>query len=239
MSKSKKTKPEYTYTGINDGGIKKRIVVSASDMILTEFSPKQERHHIVPVKTNLFFNYYTDPTRQHEIDYCLKQNEKVFDRVIIVQGRPTFNELFELTKSYPNDINCFCNSDIYFTDTEILKSIKENECYALSRWDLQKDGSIKHFNRRDSFDSYVFRGAIKIVNDCNFTMGIAGCDDSIAERIQRAGYDVKNPSLDIKTVHYHLTGIRTYNPKQPTPKPYLLIQPHTLNETNIIKTILE
>lgn len=190
---------------------------------------------------NLFFNWYESKTRQTEIDFCLEQNKKVFDRVVTIIGDAwTFSNLFKLSEKYPDDINCFCNSDIYFKPEtfHLLNTIKENECYVLSRWDI-KNGHEVHFNRRDSFDSYIFRGAIKEIPDCDFTMGVAGCDDSIAERINRAGYVVKNPSMDIKTIHVHKGNNRTYDPKAPTPKPYLLINPHTLNETNIIRTYLK
>lgn len=180
------------------------------------------------IKTNLFFNFYKDNARQHEIDYCLKQNEKVFDRVVIVQGRPTFSQLFELTKQYPNDINCFCNSDIFFTEIESLKSIKENECYALARWDLK--GNMPYFiNRVDSQDAWVFKGVVNNV-EANFTMGKWGCDNRLAYEIQKAGYKVTNPSLSIKTIHVHAIDNRNHKRTEQNtiPPPYLTIKPSFL-----------
>ena len=167
------------------------------------------------------------------------------EKIIIIRlgRRPTFKDFFmEVCFSnnrYPKDINIISNSDIYFDGT--LKLIKEydcggnpNTCMALSRWDIKPDGSILHFNRHDSFDTWVFYGSsVCDIKDCDFTLGVAGCDDSITERVQRAGYHVINPSIDIKTIHLHLTGVRNYNPREATPKPYLLINPHKLSEKNI------
>ena len=204
-----------------------------------------------------------NPHRQQELLHCLNKHteNKLIDNVILLvetqyqalpdmsphtsylhrmSKRPTFTDYFLAINYYScdqGDINIIANSDIYFSEESIQlikDNLKENECYCLSRWDLQYGGDAIHFNRWDSFDTWVFKGKIKPIEDCDFGLGVAGCDDSIAERIQRAGYIVRNPSVDIKTYHLHLTGVRNYNPCDATPKPYLLIQPHTLAETNII-----
>lgn len=175
---------------------------------------------------NLFFNHYQNPSRQHEIDACLSLNRKVFDRVILVPDRPTFSQLFELTKDFPDDINCFCNSDIYFPDVSKLKEIKHNECYALTRWDIV-NGREKFFGRRDSQDAWIFRGTVKPIT-ANFTMGKWGADNHIAWLITNAGYALKNPSLSIKIIHLHEKDerqhLRTAN--NTVPPPYHLIEPH-------------
>lgn len=150
---------------------------------------------------NLFFNYYKSKDRQHEIDKCLEMNRKVFDNVIIFSERLTFYEMFNLSKKYPNDINVFCNSDIYFIDTEILKTIKPNQCYALTRWNKTPEG-IKFFNRVDSQDAWIFKGVVKDM-PVNFTPGLWGCDNRLVYELQRCGYEVLNPSLTIKTIHLH------------------------------------
>lgn len=174
-------------------------------------------------KVNLFFNWYESTDRQHEIDECLKRNQELFDEVIVVYGRPTFKELFELTKEYPNDINCFCNSDIYFTDLTRIRQIKANECFAITRADLLNDP-----NCVGSQDAWVFKGVIKPI-DADFTMGMWGCDNRVAYEIQKTGYDIKNPSLSINLVHLHEIDNRIWNPeerKRNTIKPpYLTIQP--------------
>lgn len=177
------------------------------------------------VKVNLFFNWYKNPERQHEIDFCLQKNREVFDNVTVVQGRPTFDQLFQATKLFSNSVNCFCNSDIYFTDLSQIRNIKENECYALSRYD-QKDGYVSFFNRADSQDAWVFKGAVKNVQ-APFPMGLWGCDNRLAYEIKRAGYDLKNPSLSIKTIHLHAIDRRNHKrtPENTVPGPYLCLTP--------------
>lgn len=176
-------------------------------------------------KTNLFFNWYPCPARQHEIDSCLENNRKVFDNVIVIEGRPTFAQLFELTKQFPNDINCFSNSDIYFQDTSLLHNINENECYALCRWD-QRSAGIRFFNHADSQDAWIFRGTIKPIN-AHFTMGFWGCDNRLAYEIKEAGYDIKSPSLSIKIIHLHAVDNRNHQRTKDNtiPGPYLTLIP--------------
>ena len=176
------------------------------------------------VKTNLFFNYYEDKDRQKEIDYCLEKNKLAFDNVIIVKGRPTFNELFALTKDYPNDINIFCNSDICFLNIDLLPLIEANECWALTRYE-----PTGFYNRADSQDAWIFRGVVKNI-DANFTMGKWGCDNRLAFEIQKAGYKISNPSLSIKTMHLHAVDNRNHKrtPENTIPPPYLTLKPTSL-----------
>jgi len=170
---------------------------------------------------NLFFNYYQSPDRQHEIDKCLEMNKLVFDRVILVEGRPTFAELFSLTKDYPNDINCFCNSDVYFESTDLLDKLGDKDCFAITRDDLAKDNRYNF----QSQDAWCFRGEVKGV-DANFTMGMWGClhGDTIINYVhgKRCGnrpmklsklYDkfTKDGWTDIKTYSLRDDGILFYN----------------------------
>lgn len=173
-------------------------------------------------KINLFFNYYQAGDRQHEIDKCLEMNKLVFDEVIIVEGRPTFSELFALTKDYPNDINCFCNSDCYFKDTSLLQRIEHNDCYALTRDDLANDSRYNF----QSQDAWCFKGEVKGVN-ANFTMGLWGCDGSVAAEITNAGYKLINPCYQIILVHLHAIDNRNHKrtAENTVPPPYVFIKP--------------
>lgn len=173
------------------------------------------------MKVNLFFNYYKTESRQEEIDYCLKMNKEVFDNVFIIEGRPTFKEVFKLTKAYPDDINVFCNSDIYFPEIELLKNIKQNECYALTRYEVVRGNLLKHFGRLDSQDAWVFKGSVREVN-ADFTPGMWGCDNKLAYELDRSGYKVLNPSLSIISVHIHKDTGRNHvrTPLNTVPPPY-------------------
>ena len=159
----------------------------------------------------------------------LENNNRL--QVAMSKERPTFKDLFELANSCSKegDIIIICNTDVYpfYGTKDLIKNINQNECYALSRWDIDSLGNLTHLNRRDSNDSWVFRAPIKNVENmqCDFYMGMAGCDNRIGYEIQQAGYAVSNPSITIKFCHLHLTNIRNYNPSIVVPSPYLLIEP--------------
>lgn len=178
-------------------------------------------------KTTLFFNHYQCDSvqRQSEIDMALYRNRQVFDRVIVVEGRPTFSELLAMSKDYPDDINVYCNSDIYFPDVSLLHKIKEGEFFWLTRWDIKK-GKEVFFNRRDSADSFIFRGEARNM-DVPYHAGMWGIDNRIAHEAQKAGYIVTNPSWSIKTIHLHGVDNRNHvrTSENTVPPPYSVIEP--------------
>lgn len=216
---------------------------------------------------NLFINLYKDknPARQQELSKCLYKNyyNPIIDKIycvvdtdfvmwdmgndgkmvfILNSGRPNFSTFFDIINMYSdeNTVSCIANSDIYF-DIDgawlIEATIGRNECYALSRWDVLVDGSVKHFCRPDTADVWVFKGKIKSVNNCAFPLGIPGTDNAIANRLEVAGYKVINPSKDIRTYHLHISGIRNYTSKDRVPPPYKLIHPHNLPKLNWINEL--
>lgn len=202
---------------------------------------------------NLYISHYTDsnPRRNAELLVCLEKNiackeiKKIYAvcqdetesamlnnkkiEVIMIKGRPTYNMFFEIIKktSSPTDWNIIANSDIYFdsTITQISRYNKPKTCIALTRWEVNNNGSIHFLNRADSQDSWVFVGHPNVNGD--FYMGQPGCDNVIADRFAKAGYHVINPSRTIKTYHVHLSNVRNYNVNNRLRPPYKLIQPTT------------
>lgn len=187
---------------------------------------------------NLYINYYKDKNleRQKEIDYCFYKNISNENLNVIIldsQARVTFKMFFDKINkiTFKNDINIIANSDIFFDESlNFVNNIKDNECYALSRWDLDKNGQAKHFNRADSQDTWIIKGFVKKNMFGDFNMGFRGCDNRLAYEFEHAGYKILNPSLTIKTYHLHNTGIRNYNmsPEFLVPKPYLTVNPVSL-----------
>lgn len=187
---------------------------------------------------NLFTNYYkgTNPVRQKEIDLCLYHNlsNRFLNTMVLnCQDRLTFKFFFDKINKITseNDINIVANSDIYFDEgVQLVSTISPIQCYALSRWDVLSDGSVKHFNRPDSQDTWVFRGKIKADVQADFNMGFRGCDNRLAHELKRAGYDVINPSITIKSYHVQNSNIRNYNLSKYflVPGPYHTIKPTQL-----------
>lgn len=183
---------------------------------------------------NLFYNYYktTNEKRQKEIDFCLNKNLSNKNlNVIIIESQEAltynyfFNQINKITDS--EDINIISNSDIFLDDSILhCNDIKNNECYALCRWEYKSQSIITFANRVDSQDVWIFRGRVNNING-DFTLGKPGCDNRIAYEIKQAGYNIKNPSKTIKTYHVHNSNIRNYNIKnykqQVVPGPYLTL----------------
>jgi len=164
---------------------------------------------------NLFINTYTDknPERDKELQECLRLNKlnNPSFKIYNLPNRPTYREFFNVINlvTLPTDINIILNMDIYLPENFICNPTP-GECYALSRWDIQPDGSAVHYNNSGSQDTWIFRGAIRMVEGANFTQGVPGCDNKIAYLLQEAGYVVTNPSTTIKTYHLHLVDSRLY-----------------------------
>jgi hypothetical protein len=166
------------------------------------------------------------------------QRDKILHRRVM-QERPTYNDYFDITERYfnqPDNINIICNSDIVICkDTmEVIEQYvtTSNKALALSRWDVSDISNYQSnavlFNRADSQDTWIFKGGVPNVEGADFTMGIAGCDNSIAYLLERAGYSLVNPSMSIKTYHIHLSNIRNYingENTQRVPPPYMLVSP--------------
>lgn len=174
-------------------------------------------------KINLFINHFQcgDLERQKELDYCLNYNRDsgFFASIINFSERPMYSDFFNKTSEYPNDINVFANSDIYFNDTiKNVQGISQNECYALTRWELDGEEVVKFeekhvYNKeakaRHSQDVWIFNGAVSGVYG-DFHIGIAGCDNRIAHEISRR-YQISNPSNSIQCIHKHKEESRNYN----------------------------
>lgn len=199
---------------------------------------------------NLFIPYYVDKSeaRQAELITCLQNNLNnkavrvhiivdspfidpvdfgLTTRVTLIHYRPTYNAMFDIINSItgPDDWNVLINSDIYTDYTiELLNNYDSNDFIALARWDVDKAGNPKLLDRWDAQDAWAFKGKTRKMN-ADFFQGIAGCDNAIADRAEKAGYRVLNPSKTIKIYHLHNSGVRNYNPSNRIPGPYKLIHP--------------
>jgi hypothetical protein len=174
--------------------------------------------------------------RYRELLFCLLHNltNPIFDNITVIvepsiallnnprltrikmEQQPTFNDFISLIDG-PTVI---ANSDIIFGN--ILLALVDNECFALTRWELPDSGIETFEPRADSQDSWVFN--TKPAIDAPFCMGVRGCDNRLAYLLKESGLKVSNPSLTVKTYHVHNDKSRNYS-KQVIEPPYLLIEP--------------
>lgn len=164
------------------------------------------------------------------------ENKKVY--ILPVTVRPTFRTFFNAINhiqkntdnnfgnvTFGDNINIVANSDIYFESLPILPT--QNQVFALTRYEVEPNGNIRFLNRSDSQDTYIFRGSVTIPQYDHFFIGTPGCDNRICYELKRAGYEVLNPSLTIKTYHLHL-GQKSYdNSTERVKTPYLRLNPTT------------
>jgi len=180
-------------------------------------------------------------TTKEDYEHLASKYSEHLHRVhaIIQENRPTYNDIFQIMTKYfgtEDNINVITNSDIMVsTDAYTMANLYLTtvaNCLALSRWDVIKrenyiDNSVM-FGRADSQDTWIFKGGIRKIDGADFTMGIAGCDNSIAHLLHAAGCVLANPCSKLKTYHLHLTNIRNYiqgETIQRIPPPYYLVQP--------------
>jgi hypothetical protein len=196
---------------------------------------------------NLFINPYihNNSERQKELDFCMKQNRenRFIDRIYEIYGRPSYRDYFKKINEVTteDDINIIANADIFFDETIIFaENMRHNNCYLLSRWDIK---SIKPFeahvyNQPGSQDVWMFRGKVRDIKYCDFPLGKMGCDNRIARELHVAGYALVNCAYTIRSYHYHLTEIRTYdqsirNAQTVVPPPYQYVSLSALKEIHI------
>jgi hypothetical protein len=194
----------------------------------------------------LFTSWYKS-NRDAENEECLKRNiendliNKIYllseddkeviqnDKIVCIRlnHRPHYNDFFNTANDFNPDISIIANSDIYFNETlKKLETLKEEKCYALSRWDNIEE-RLQLFNRMDSQDAWIFKGKIKDVNS-NFEIGRLGCDNRIAYELNKAGYLLRNPCYDIQACHLHAgnNGDNSIHSGQITiPPPYMYVSP--------------
>lgn len=141
-------------------------------------------------------------------------------KISYLKDRPTIGYIIKLVnKKYPNSKIILSNADIYFNKTlELLNDYDLSKKFiTLTRYDLQKDGSLKIRNDGGNFfngitqDAWIFKTPIPNFYDQSIKVGLVGCEMLINYQAKKAGLDVINPCLSIQCCHLHQCNIRHYN----------------------------
>ncbi|MDE2105796.1 MAG: hypothetical protein KGL39_51705, partial [Patescibacteria group bacterium] len=161
----------------------------------------------------LFVNTYRDPdpVRDAELEAVRsfnRGNSAIATTVDLIGPRLAFGELFREVNLVGHDqqVVVVANADIYFDQSiAAAADIAAGHAYALTRWDDCHDGirlfaDEKGTPRCDSQDAWIFRAPIRpeLIEACNFTLGVRGCDNRLAYEIAKAGYTVSNQSKSIR-----------------------------------------
>lgn len=142
-----------------------------------------------------------------------------------VAERPTFQDLLRLAADNEG-IVILANTDVYFgRGLENLDTLTHRDALALSRFDKRSNGILVPFHRPDSQDAWILRGPPRHV-DCNFPLGIPGCDNRLAHELTQAGYQCVNACNDFEVIHVHASNIRSYiGTGQKVGPPYVQLTP--------------
>ena len=118
---------------------------------------------------------------------------------------PEFSDYLDISNSTSTsaDIKIIANNDIVFNKS--LYQIYGFDLYSnllcLSRWEIHGGSRLKHIERNDSQDVWIFQGNLE-GDYKDIFLGRMGCDNQIAKVASRSR-GVLNPSFDIKVVHIH------------------------------------
>lgn len=162
---------------------------------------------------------------------------------VIIGKRLTYAAVLKwIYENAPKDTLCvFANADIWL-DSVMWKDMWtadiQNAFLALLRWDVQEDGSeSKLFGpRNDSQDTWgVLSDSIQSRTwnwpSLEIPFGKAGCDNAITVEMLRQKFLIVNPSLSLKTHHYHLSGMRNYDPADVVDRPmFMYVDPNGIHD---------
>jgi hypothetical protein len=223
------------------------------DLKLKEFRKDKIKAKTDASMIVLYQNYYhpNDPNRRAEINKVLENNlkNKFIDHICLLCEpgespprkhkklkifwcpRPTFKDFFSITSIIPTTntpekdiVKVVANSDIFFDSTiELMKKIQPYQCFALSRWETK---TRRLYNIDYSQDVWCFRDHIS-VDDCNFQLGLPGCDNRIAQIIADYDYEIFNPSKSIRCWHLH-SEETNHSGRNVVEGQYLLLPPRKL-----------
>jgi hypothetical protein len=141
-------------------------------------------------------------------DLSFLKSDKI--EITQIKQRPSYSDFFELInkRAGDSDISIIANTDISFDKNigVLLYLPLENNCIALSRWNIEGPGRFVVYNHCESQDAWIFKGKIRNVTS-NFHIGVPRCDNRILYELRAAGYRVLNPAFSIRSYHHH-TGYR-------------------------------
>lgn len=146
--------------------------------------------------------------------------------VVVPHGsRMRFADYLGYANAYlSGNIVVVANTDIYFDETLALLVDYPlvGQLLALTRWDVQADGSIRFLDHDWSQDAWVFVPPVPEFPS-DWFLGLQGSDGRLAYEATKAGLIVLNPSLSIRVHHLHLSKVWRYNPSERLPGGYLKV----------------
>jgi hypothetical protein len=156
-------------------------------------------------------NYIPENIRNHE-KYCEYELGKWY----------TYKNVFDFCNENLNgEYCCIINLDIMLdTNTKWINmknDLDNGYIYALSRHEfdyinnkIELDPNFIKLFHCNTQDGWFFKSPVNI-NDCDFEIGLLGCDNGIADRIVKSDYKLMNKALEYKLLHIDIIKGKTSN----------------------------
>ena len=125
----------------------------------------------------------------------------------------TYQRAFDFANTIPGEYFAIINSDItldssskwdmavkIFLDNRYVLAQSRHEYDIKSGESIMDPGFVPMFHAHTQ-DAWLFKSPIAIPN-CNFEIGLLGCDNAIAHRINSAGYNIINKPQQFKILHH-------------------------------------
>jgi hypothetical protein len=132
-----------------------------------------------------------------------------------------YQDAFDYANEHlPGQFVCLCNLDIFLdsqgTDWELASRMLDGPlALCLSRWEwlgdgtVQKDPDLAKRAMSTTQDAWMFQPPVNIP-DCDFEIGLLGCDNAIAERIKRGGLQPINAPNMFRIFHIDTARGKTF-----------------------------
>jgi len=210
IKSSKKTNQSYVLIT--------HVYFEQNEMRQKEFMDCLDMNSKNPLIREILIYFQKKNNSNQEAFFCeqvLHKNPKV--KIKFLKTRLDFKTAFESANSnYPNSNVIIANADIYFTDTlaKVNYVNLDNQLLCLTRWDVQKNGSLKLFfqgrGSTYSHDAWIFKTPFIYNCNCDIFLGTPNCDGYLANQISTySNVQISNPCLDVQACHKHLSEYRT------------------------------
>ncbi len=171
-----------------------------------------------------------------------------------ISSRLTFKQAFDYANTnLTNHICAVMNLDIFLDHNNSWISVNQlfgmSIVFCLSRHEFDgisastKDPRLQKLAYANAQDCWMFRAPI-FVKDCDFKLGMLGCDNAIAHRLKASGYIPMNSPNEFKIHHFdvcrgkqgeNFLSHHAANPERPEERGYYLVPDYSALERVTMK----
>lgn len=211
---------------------------------------------------HLLTTFYDEanPRRRMEYEFCLQQNAMAVDGLYVlsegvpppdwaprnlrwrtISRRQTYNDLLDWSREVAllEDIVIIANCDMILPALalgQMEAGITRRAAWCLSRWELD---SLQLYDHPWTQDVWAWRGPPLLQLRAGHRFGVPGCDNKFCWSLDLSGYELANPSRDVRTFHLHGTRHRTATnvESERVSPPYVYVTPHHLGERSKLRRV--